>query len=560
MLKYSILKKHRLVLLGLMSGFALFLSWPPYGIPFLIFLAFVPLLFAEHILLENKQTNRSSMFFKLTYLAFFTFNLSTTWWISQSTLPGMVVAVVLNSFFMAVPWWLVHVWRRLSPMQGWLPLLFLWLSFEHLHSQWELSWSWLDLGNVFSTVPSIVQWYEYTGVAGGTLWVLIVNLLAFSIFKEALWLKEKKSVGLQEPTATSNYKMGSKKRPFLFLGIFVGCLLIPIVFSLVTYWTYTEIERPLEVVIVQPSEDPYHHPSSAEQFAMVDKLITLSAGVTTSKTAFVLSPEAALPEPVWLGSDQKNQVLERLKDFLAQNENMHWVTGASIFQIHDNDEELPFTARQIPSTNINYTIFNSAIIVNKEGLLNHYHKSKLVPGVEAVPYASVFKPLGWVFSKFGGTAKGMGKQKHRSVFGTKDGAVIGPVICFESIFGDYMTEYARLGANVIFIATNDGWWGKTPGYRQHSNYARLRAIELRKPIARAASTGISSFIDQRGKLIQQTKWGQEVAIRQTLNLNNRLTYFAARGNVLGKASLFFSALFVVAVFVQTVLGKKLRIS
>ncbi len=542
--------KHKPFSLSLISGFIVVLSWPPFGFPFLVFVAFVPLLFAERIMLGKRQDGKSSDFFKLAYLTFFVFNLFTTWWISLSTIPGMVVAVGLNSLFMAVPWWLVHVWRRSSSKQGWLPLIFLWLSFEHLHSLWELSWSWLDLGNVFATMPSIVQWYEYTGVAGGTLWVLVVNLFAFSVIKELTSLKNNTSAGSLEPVRVSS------KRAYLLLALFMGCLFVPMGASLVTYYSYKENERPLEVVIVQPSENPYHQPSDLEKIAIVDKMIYLALDQITPTTAFVLSPEAALPEPLWLHNTHLNQSLEVIKTLLSEYENLHWVTGASIFQVHSPNEKLPYTARQIPNSNLHYTIFNSAIIVNSEGLLDYYHKSKLVPGIESVPYASLFKPLGWVFSKFGGTAKGMGKQNKRSVFKTPDGTVIAPVICFESIFGDHMAEYARLGANVIFIVTNDGWWGNTPGYRQHNHYARLRAIELRKPIARAASTGISSFIDQRGNFIQQTKWNQEIAIRQELNLNERLTHFAARGNVLGKSSLFFSALVLVAIFVQAVLNKK----
>jgi apolipoprotein N-acyltransferase len=109
-----------------------------------------------------------------------------------------------------------------------------------------------------------------------------------------------------------------------------------------------------------------------------------------------------------------------------------------------------------------------------------------------------------------------------------------------------MTEYIRRGATMIFVLTNDGWWRNTPGHRQHHEYARLRAIEMRRPIVRAASTGFSSFIDQKGQVLQKTGWWEETSLRETLNQNQQLTYFALQGNVAGKISLFLSILLLLA--------------
>src|SRR5574343_444659 len=71
---------------------------------------------------------------------------------------------------------------------------------------------------------------------------------------------------------------------------------------------------------------------------------------------------------------------------------------------------------------------------------------------------------------------------------------LAPAVCYESVYGDFMAKYIRSGAEVICIITNDGWWGNTPGHRQHLAYAKLRAIETRKQIIRSANTGISCFV------------------------------------------------------------------
>src|SRR5207247_2436074 len=107
----------------------------------------------------------------------------------------------------------------------------------------------------------------------------------------------------------------------------------------------------------------------------------------------------------------------------------------------------------------------------------------------------------------GGTSGSLGMQKERTVFKTQStinnpqsAIFIAPAICYESIYGDFLSAYIRNGAEFIAVITNDGWWGDTPGYIQHENYARLAAIEFRRDIARSANTGISCFINQKGDI------------------------------------------------------------
>ena len=121
-----------------------------------------------------------------------------------------------------------------------------------------------------------------------------------------------------------------------------------------------------------------------------------------------------------------------------------------------------------------------------------------------MPFPAIFGLLDDFAIDLGGTAGSLGMQAHPSVF--RSGKITAaPVVCYESVYGDYVREYINQGANIICIMTNDGWWEDTPGYRQHCQYARLRAIEERRSIARSANTGISCFIDQRGEIHQATK-------------------------------------------------------
>ncbi|MBL7896380.1 MAG: apolipoprotein N-acyltransferase, partial [Bacteroidia bacterium] len=115
-------------------------------------------------------------------------------------------------------------------------------------------------------------------------------------------------------------------------------------------------------------------------------------------------------------------------------------------------------------------------------------------------------------------------------------------VCYESVYGDFMAEYIRKGANIISIITNDGWWGNTPGHRQHLAYAKLRAIETRKHIIRSANTGISCFIDEMGNITQPQPYWEFAVINQNVSLNSVKTFFVRFGDLISYASVFLAAL------------------
>jgi apolipoprotein N-acyltransferase len=181
-----------------------------------------------------------------------------------------------------------------------------------------------------------------------------------------------------------------------------------------------------------------------------------------------------------------------------------------------------------------------------------YHKSKLVPAVEQLPYPAFFKFLMAFVIDLGGTSGGLGKQTEREVF-TADNTSIAPVICYESIYGDFNTEFIRKGANFIGIITNDGWWNDTPGHRQHWAYASLRAIETRRDIARSANTGISGFVNGRGDRLNATQYWTQATLNGQVALNSEQTIYTKLGDYIG---LIFSIL--TGVFIVLALTKRAK--
>ncbi len=528
----------RKLTLGIITALLLVLSWPARGFPFLIFFAFIPLLFLEDEFYSLRYKLRMRSFFLYTWLAFFVFNLFTTWWIMHATLPGMIAAVLLNSLFMTLPWWLMHASRRILPgKQGPVSLIMFWLAFEFLHSQWELSWSWLDLGNVFAAYPAWVQWYEYTGIAGGSLWVLAINVLLFLALKQY-------------------FKGQHNARKARWNAVMAAVLFaIPSLLSFYTWISFDEDTSPVHVVVIQPSEDPYERAADQQEvISRVEDMVALADKKITPATRFVVTPEGANPRGMWKHEAEEHYTVRRIREHQEEHPGVTWVLGSFVYKRYDPDDETPATARPYGQSGQFYDAFNAAVFIAHGQELQYHYKYKLVPGIERMPYFSLLRPLGRLVDRFGGISGSLGTREESHVLVSPEHIRVAPSICYESVYGDYMAQFMRQGASLICIITNDGWWRETPGHRQHKHYARLRAIESRRSIARSASTGISAFINQRGETIKQTAWWEADAIAADLNMNHQLTFFVRTGNFLGQFATFLAALFILYMLSQKIIG------
>ncbi len=532
---------HKLIL-SILTGMLLVLSWPARGFPFLIFFAFIPLLFLEDDINSLKHKVRIRTFFLYTWLTFFIFNLFTTWWIMHATLPGMIAAVILNSFFMTLPWLLMHVSRRVLPSrQGPLSLIMFWLTFEFLHSRWELSWSWLDLGNVFARYPAWIQWYEFTGITGGTLWILAINIFIFFGIKQFL----------------QGFAERRKARWNILLGL--ALFVLPSLFSFYTWISYQEDTSPAHVVVIQPSEDPYDPAVSTQEVQdRVEHMIDLADEKIIPSTRFVVAPEGANPRGIWKHEAEAHYTVRRIREHQEENPRITWVMGSFVYKFYEDGDEIPATARFIQQQGRFYDTFNAALMIAPGQEIQYHYKYKLVPGIERMPYFSMLRPLGRLVDRFGGISGSLGTRKENPVLVSPEHIRIAPSICYESVYGEYMSGFMQQGASLIFIMTNDGWWRETPGHRQHKEYARLRAVESRRSVARSASTGISAFINQRGEILKETAWWEADAIAANLNMNNQLTFFVRSGNYLGQFATFLSVLFILYMLSQKIIGHRRR--
>lgn len=507
--------KLRLFLAALLSGFLMFFAWPVTGLVPVIFISWVPLLLVEYFIRNNATSFKKFSLFVYSYPAFLLWNILTTWWVYNASAGGAIMAIFCNALLMSFTFGIINFLNKHTPEKfHFLNLASVWISFEYLHHNWDITWPWLTLGNVFATLPDWVQWYEYTGPFGGTLWVLAVNYLLFALVKNTLLKKQ---------------MLLENKHLLSWMAILV---MAPISISYVIKRNYSEEFNPVNVVIVQPNIDPYNEKfSSMSQEQQLVKALQLASTSVDNTTDFVVCPETSLP--IDLNEDflDSTNEIKTIRSFLTQSEKLNVLMGISTYRFFKENEKPSLTARAARDGSGFYDVYNTAALFNNTKNIQLYHKSKLVPGVEKMPFPSVFKYIEKFAISLGGTSGSLGTQEERTILASKDGKFkAAPVICYESIYAGYCGGYIKNGANFISIITNDGWWGDTPGYKQHINYARLLAIEHRRSIARSANTGISATINQTGEIVKHTYWWQEDVIKDTINANNKLTFYSKFGD------------------------------
>ncbi len=527
----------KLLALSTLSGFLLSLSFlMPYPFFLTLFVGFIPLLWVEKNL---SQDGKISIWenFKFAFHTFVVWNILTTYWVANSAFVPGIIAIFANSFLMTIPFLLFHLAKNKlkNTWIGLFSLVTFWLSFEFIHLRWEISWPWLTLGNGLAGCTQLVQWYEYTGVPGGSLWILLINILIYRFSVTYVRFEPLKIVGKYRNSVVT-----------LSLLVF-----LPMLFSVFLYQKFdlTQSDKTAEVVVVQPNFEPHYEKFTVTENEQLDKFFRLSTQQVSQKTDYLLFPETSFDQ-INVRTLGKLGITVPLQNYAQNNNKLHIVTGLDAYKILTDDEISTSATRTSKNGRLRWEAFNGAaqFVSDSSQIVPFYKKSKLVPGAELLPFGKLLSFLKPFFRSFGGTIEGCGTQENRSVFWNKEKEIaVAPIICYESIYGEYVGEYVKNGANALFIMTNDGWWDDTDGYRQHLRFATLRAIETRREIARSANTGTSCFINARGDIFQNTKYGTDAAIKQNINLYFNKTFYVTYGDFISRIANILSLAFLTTV-------------
>ena len=537
------MKKENIVLWGLVMLFAVMMS-VPFLVPhtgFLALFGIVPLLCMDRIatLTEKKRV------WIYHYSAFVLWNAITTFWVCNATVGGGIFAVLANSLQMSTIFGLFRLSKK--KFTGTLPYIFLmvtWIAWERFYFDAEISWPWLVLGNSFARTTWAIQWYEFTGSLGGSLWIWLTNLGIFGLL-----------VSLSDGS-WSTWNMKAKSAAVI--GMTALLIAPPAISGAIgkEYKDSMQAEEMLDVLIVQPNIDPYNKfqaLTQAQQNAILEGMITKELEYrkndSTAAPLLVLTPETFTSDII-VGQYERSRTWRRFTSLLESYPNVNMLFGASAYDYINSQEAPSYTARDL-GQGLWVESHNSALMIDGSRRTEIFHKSKLVVAVEHTPYPRFFCPIDNMLGGVMGRCVG---QDEITLLNVEDieghKTPIGCAVCYESVYGEYYTDYIRKGARAMTIITNDAWWGDTPGYRQHLSYASLRAIETRRAIARCANTGISAIISPSGEIMQPTPWWEQAVIKGQIPLRDDITFFVSHGDITGRVCSFIHWLLLLALIVR----------
>lgn len=513
------------------------------GIPLLA--AFVPLLWIS----SSYDASRRSWWrvFGWAALTFALWNAATIWWIWYATPVGPVAATLASTFLNMIAFMLFHTVSKKGPKAlAYTVFVAGWIATEYWYTTGQFSWPWLILGNGFSHEVWAVQWYEYTGVFGGSLWVLLCNILIF----EAL-------------------RAGTARRWTAAAAI----VAVPLALSLGIWWSWQQPdEGTARVSLIQPDVDCYdkfHGDAERQERNIVDLLRQVPADAQ-----FIILPETAIPDYYWEERLNETAYLRELSDSLRGMQRPGapgpvLIAGANTMRYYPGTPQTE-TARPYRFGGGYYDIYNTALMIVPSApadtlpgkttqpiVRGLHHKGKLVIGVENTP-TWVFDVLQFLVIDLGGTLGQIGKGLTTRPF-TAEAGTAGAAICYEGLYGDFFGGFVRNGAQFMTIISNDGWWGDTPGYKHLFSISRLRAIEHRRAIARSANTGMSGFISARGDVGETLGWEQRGVITAEVPLHSETTFYTRYGDYLGRIAEYLMGLCILYYIAYRVRKKNLLV-
>lgn len=520
-------------LLALLAGLLISLGWITPCPTLVMLVAIVPLLFAEDIITKDE---RKVKLLRTALVGFIYMYLLDVMLISPISLlfgGWAYLFFCINSLLFAIVFLLYALFKRkLGKAWGLVAFVALYITFEYLLLNLDFSFPVVLLGNALMGIESFglpfIQWYEYTGVLGGSLWVLAVNVLIYVLISN---------------------RVAKKKLNVAVLSSAIVIIVLPIALSVLIYNTYKECMSPVNFVLVQPNIDPYEEKFSIEQGEQLDRMLSLTRGAADESTDFIVFPETALDSNFWYNNINENGKICYLRDsIMSKYTQAHLITGATMLQYFMTKEPPSRDAMQA-GDNLYIQMYNAAFQIAKNEPVQIYKKDKLVLGTERNPFAKE-----WDSKMTGGQTSNLAKAEEQAIFKSAK-ANVGTFICYEAIFGKYCSHFADMGADILCTITNDGWWLDTDLPTKHLRFVQLRAIENRRSIARCGNTGITAGIDQCGRIVAQSPWWEPDALKVTLNKNKTKTLYSMAGDYIGVMAAIASFFIFWIVVIRLILKK-----
>lgn len=486
-------RKDRLLLI--LSGIFLGISFPPFPFPFtiLMLIGLIP----YFIVIERRK--KLIEINSAAYLMAFVFGLITIYWVGswqKESDPFLMISGALllfvNPVFFLIPSTLLYFSRKIFPAGVTLFLFpIFWVSYEYVYMLTDLSFPWLTLGNGLPDFTSFIQAADIVGTLGLSFIVVLINVLFY------------KGISFNTP---------KRKYSYFHFGIGISIIILILIYGAYRLSTFKISDNTVRVALIQPNLDPWEKWNSGSTEQLTHNYLEMSRQAVKKGVELIVWPETALP--VFIMSGMYRNDLDSIYNFTEENK-IYLLTGMPDIRYDEKDDGLPADSKYSQNGNFYYRTYNAIYLFSPyTRQIQRYGKMKLVPFGERVPFVDTFPFLddlikwgvgitGWNVGKdtlvFNVLLKTKNDEKYKGLL------KLNGLVCYESIYPDFVAAFIQKGAQLITVVTNDSWYGNSSGPYQHEKMSVLRAVENRRSVLRAANGGISCYISPLGITLARSK-------------------------------------------------------
>jgi apolipoprotein N-acyltransferase len=494
------------LLLALLSGFMLTASFPPGPFYFLAWFALVPLLKS----LENEPPAAA---LRLGFAAGLAHSLTLIYWVTivmghygHLPLPASVSILILFSLYLALyPAFFAWGYSLMGrSFLGSLKTAGLWVALEYVRANILTGFPWCLLGHTQYTNLEAIQVADLVGAYGTSFVIVLSNTLIYGLLLE------------------HNLDRWKREAPvvLLVLAVVLGY----------GFYRVSDSRAPratLKIAIAQGNIDQSIKWNPAYQEKTVQIYRTLTLQSRSFGPDLVVWPETAVPLFFQDGEPLARSVLHT-----AREAGTYLIFGSPAYRKEKGS----------------VSFFNRAYLATPNAeIIGFYDKVHLVPFGEYVPMKRFLPFVQRLVVAAGDFLPGDAVAPLKF-----PKAAAGVLICFESIFPELGRALTENGATLLVNLTNDAWYGMSSAPFQHFSMAVFRAVENRRPVIRAANTGISAFILPSGKIVEQSGLFTEALLTQEIPLPDPgLTLYTRYGDFFAIALTLISAVNIFLAYCYT---------
>lgn len=376
-----------------------------------------------------------------------------------------------------------------------------WVAADWLLTFGDLRMPGDHLYHTVTRYPFLIQFADLTGPYGISAALIAVNVLLYHVMIE--WPRT------------------NARRSALALALLLAAVLSYDTWAWRKEWPADANPR---IGIVQPNVEmlvKWDENANQEQW---EKLSRLSREAVAQGAELLVWPETAVPWPMYHWLERPETYAVQPVEQLAQELGVPILAGVEYVRVRSEED---------------WDLYNAAMVVTPDEGFSEQWSAKvyLVPFTEKLPFAGLFGGLlegregEWRF-----VTGGFVEFEPGQLLRVSD-TDVGALVCYEQLFADLSRAQQNAGAGWLAVITNDAWFARTPFQRYQANAVRLRAIETRRDIVRAANTGISAFVDARGRLFDATELYEEAVIVREIAVRHTTTVYGRIGNVVAWAAL-----------------------